>query len=121
SGYFDAAVPVLTVWLDGAAGPVSALSICDLPADTRRAPSGATVAVDPELGRLALATGAATPDTLELSWAYGFPADIGGGPYDRQAALSQWIAEDSAIDFQKGVGRDAVDDSANLFSSLSDA
>ena len=121
SGYFDAAVPVLTVWIDGAAVPVSELSICDLTDETRRAPSGATVAVDPELGRLALATGAATPNTLEVSWAYGFPADIGGGPYDRQAALGQWIAEDSAIDFQKGVGRDAADDSANLFSALSDA
>jgi hypothetical protein len=121
SGYFDAAVPVLTVWINGSAVPVSALSICDLTDDTRRAPSGATVAIDPELGRLALAPGAATPATLEVSWAYGFPADIGGGPYDRQAALDQWVGEDSAIGFQKGVSRDAADDTANLFLSLSDA
>jgi hypothetical protein len=121
SGYFDAAVPVLTVWIDGAAIPVSELSICDLTDETRRAPTGATVAIDPQLGRLALAPGAATPDALEVSSAYGFPADIGGGPYDRQAALSQWITQDSAIDFQKGVSRDAADDSANLFESLSEA
>src|ERR1700733_2049571 len=121
SGYFDAAVPVLTVWIDGSAIPVSELSICDLTDETRRAPTGATVAIDPQLGRLALAPGAATPDALEVSSAYGFPADIGGGPYDRQAALSQWITPESAIDFQKGVGRDAADDSANLFSALSAA
>lgn len=121
SGYFDAGVPVLSVWRNDAQVPTSQLSICDLTDETRRAPSGATVAVDPQLGRLALASGAAAPATLEVSWAYGFPADIGGGPYDRQTALAQWIPEDSAIDFQKGVSRDAASDPGNLFGAVSDA
>lgn len=121
SGYFDAEAPVVSVWLNGAPVPTAQLSICDLTDVTRRAPTGATVAVDPQLGRLALASGAQTPASLEVSWAYGFPADIGGGPYDRQAALTQWIPADAAIESQRGVSRDAAGDAAHLVPALSDA
>jgi hypothetical protein len=47
------------------------------------------VAIDPELGRIRFAANVAVPRTLLVTYCYGFPAEIGGGPYDRTAALSQ--------------------------------
>lgn len=49
-------------------------------------PSGSAyaIAIDPELGRLALPAGTANA-TLEVSYNYGFNAPIGGGPYPRDA------------------------------------
>ena len=48
--------------------------------------SGNTIAVDPELGRVAIAPG--TPkDTLSATWHYGFNAAIGGGEYPRAATF----------------------------------
>lgn len=47
------------------------------------------IAIDPELGRIKYADDVARPDSLELTYCYGFPAPIGGGPYDRSAALAQ--------------------------------
>jgi hypothetical protein len=46
-----------------------------------------TIAIDPELGRIQLAADVPIPKQLRLNYAYGFPADIGGGPYDRSANL----------------------------------
>ena len=46
------------------------------------------VAVDPELGRIQFAAGDPAPRSLTVSYSYGFPAAIGGGPYDRTQALS---------------------------------
>ena len=51
------------------------------------APSG-KVAIDPVLGRVALANDLPVPRQLRVNYSYGFPADIGGGPYDRSASLS---------------------------------
>jgi len=45
------------------------------------------VAVDPVLGRLAFAQGRPVPDTLYVSYAYGFSSEVGGGFYDRQETL----------------------------------
>jgi photosystem II stability/assembly factor-like uncharacterized protein len=43
------------------------------------------VAVDPELGRLVILN-RPLPRRVEVSYAYGFSGDIGGGPYDRPSA-----------------------------------
>jgi hypothetical protein len=52
-------------------------------------PSG-RVAVDVERGRLAYAKGEAPPDgKVQVSYHYGFSADVGGGPYDRRAGLEK--------------------------------
>jgi len=52
--------------------------------------SGNTIAVDPELGRVAIApasgSGTAT-DKLSATWYYGFNAAIGGGEYPRSATF----------------------------------
>lgn len=52
-------------------------------------------AVDPVLGRLAVLDGVARPAAIEVSYAYGFSSDIGGGPYGRRdtlaaASLESW-------------------------------
>lgn len=47
------------------------------------------VAIDPELGRIRFAADVAVPRTLLVTYCYGFPAEIGGGPYDRTASLAQ--------------------------------
>ena len=52
--------------------------------------SGNTIAVDPELGRLAIGpvSGSGTPDDkLSATWHYGFNAPIGGGEYPRAATF----------------------------------
>lgn len=51
-----------------------------------RPPAG-KLAIDVALGRLAFAAGA-DPATVEVSCAYGFSADIGGGPYERRHTLA---------------------------------
>jgi hypothetical protein len=47
------------------------------------------VAIDPEPGRIRFAADVAVPRTLLVTYCYGFPAEIGGGPYDRTASLAQ--------------------------------
>jgi hypothetical protein len=45
------------------------------------------VAVDPVLGRLVWLAGADLPE-VRVSYAYGLPGDLGGGPYERLGAIS---------------------------------
>jgi len=49
-------------------------------------------AVDPVLGRLALPAGL-VPQRLELDYAYGFSADLGGGPYNRRDSIARWLGQ----------------------------
>ncbi len=81
--------PVLRIWRDGAEVPAERLVVCNLrslpgvlPVEWRRPPAG-TVGFDPVLGRIALPAGE-TATSLEVAHAYGFPGDVGGGPYDRR-------------------------------------
>ncbi|MGZ5441114.1 MAG: hypothetical protein ACXW5U_05115 [Thermoanaerobaculia bacterium] len=50
------------------------------------APAGTIVAVDVRNGRIAVGDGF-TPDDVEISYHYGFPADLGGGTYSRTSWL----------------------------------
>lgn len=57
----------------------------------------ATLVIDPELGRIALPPGG-IPGLFTTSYAYGFAAPIGGGPYERRASMADaatvtWIAD----------------------------
>lgn len=55
-----------------------------------RPSEGKTVAVDVDLGRLTFAEGEdPEPDQLQVSYNYGFSADLGGGPYSRRQSLTQ--------------------------------
>jgi hypothetical protein len=49
-------------------------------------PSG-KVGIDPELGRIEFAPDLPAPGNLRVSYCYGFPAELGGGPYSRSASL----------------------------------
>jgi hypothetical protein len=52
-------------------------------------PSG-MVAIDPVLGRIQFAPDYPPPQQLQSSYTYGFPANIGGGMYDRTLNLPQF-------------------------------
>lgn len=110
--FLSPADPVFSVTIDQALVPPAQLEVCDLQDSSRRAPAGKTVAVDPHRGRLVLAPGALQPASIEVSYAYGSPGDLGGGPYDRRASVTPEIR--AAIDalepaqvFQRGVSRTA--------------
>ncbi len=113
--------PVLQVWIDGQPVPAEHLVICDLspipgvsPEDWRRPDTpllvkarkpgrpdrsfpdagGVLVGLDPRRGRLALPPGV-TAQSVQVRYAYGFPGDIGAGPYDRTAPADG--PEDDAV------------------------
>ncbi|HUI56727.1 MAG TPA: hypothetical protein VLY04_17250 [Bryobacteraceae bacterium] len=73
--------------------PVDVSNICvrDLSDQGAGAWNGCTAkgkyAIDPQLGRIQLAADVKVPAQLRVNYVYGFPADLGGGPYDRSANL----------------------------------
>lgn len=83
--------PVFSIYLDKASTPLlpEAIAICDL-SDWHEGltpvAEGITVQVDPRLGRLAFPD-AIPPEQVDVSYAYGFSGDIGGGPYNRSDSL----------------------------------
>lgn len=71
-------------------------SLCKFPADN--APSTVyPVGFDPVLGRIALPAGK-TAGKVEVAYAYGFPGDVGGGPYDRRPLRSVDDAAQGLLD-----------------------
>jgi hypothetical protein len=79
--------PPVAVWAGPAAGPLAPLPVraADLSGwddDAPPAPADGAVEVDPELGRLRFGGGEA-PAVVRVAWTYGFPGEIGGGPYPR--------------------------------------
>jgi len=49
------------------------------------------VAIDPVLGRIQFGADFPPPTQVEVSYCYGFPAELGGGSYDRSASLSSTL------------------------------
>lgn len=113
SHYLDAS-PALQILLPDAQGkllpiPAEEILVChleDIPGevDWRRPPTTKTyrgqalpiqVAVDPHNGRIAFPTGV-VPADLAVSYTYGFPADIGGGPYLQQLPESSALPDSLA-------------------------
>ncbi|HSU13666.1 phage tail protein [Longimicrobium sp.] len=123
---------VIQVFLDGELVPGEQVMVCDLdpwrrpPASTFQLPDGRTfdtlVSVDPPRGRLALADGLALPDTVEVGFAYGFPGDLGGGPYDRREPVEAWLERvGGEVHWQAGVVADPSSDPDVLYADLRDA
>ena len=80
----------LVIYVNG--GPVGLETICvcdlsDFMGGWAPAPAG-KVAIDPVLGRIAFADDLPQPGPVTLDYNYGFPAELGGGPYDRAATLT---------------------------------
>ena len=132
--------PVLQVFVDGSPVPPEEVVICDLsdppasiaegwrrPAATRRYQPAAggpprdlpiQLAVDPVLGRLAFPTGV-TPARVEVSYAYGFSGDLGGGPYSRRDSLAKVLSR--PVGWQVGVTPDAPAGHPQLVRTLTEA
>lgn len=99
----------VVLYADGV--PVDAANVCCRNLSDRADQSwGCTpsqkVAIDPVLGRIQFAPDFPPPQQLKVSYCYGFPADIGGGPYDRTASLPQ--LDTSQMDFIAVIGSGAA-------------
>ena len=85
----------LLIKANGQVVPQETILVCDLSDKTAggwlHTPPVDKVAVDPELGRIAFGTDPA--GAVAVSFTYGFPGDLGGGPYNRQASLAAFLAD----------------------------
>jgi hypothetical protein len=80
----------VTIYADGLPIDVSYICCCDLsdlPSHAWGCTPSKKVAIDPVLGRIQFAADFPPPKQVQVSYCYGFPAEIGGGPYDRTASL----------------------------------
>lgn len=96
------AQPVVEVLIENSQTPPAMvrakLAVCDLSGNApwRRPPAGdpdVEVSFDPVLGRLAFRDGLASAK-VQVSYSYGFSANMGGGSYDRQESVSEVIGGD---------------------------
>ncbi|HEX2746110.1 MAG TPA: hypothetical protein VHN16_17155 [Streptosporangiaceae bacterium] len=70
-------------------GQIYGANLSDRPGGSWCTVASGKIAIDPELGRIQYADDVPLPQCLQLSYLYGFPAGIAGGPYDRTLSLSQ--------------------------------
>jgi hypothetical protein len=75
-------------------------------------------AVDPVLGRLTFADPAAVSQ-VQVSYAYGFSGDVGGGPYNRQESISNALTGE--VTWQAGVSKEITSTTDNIFDNLCEA
>ena len=84
----------LAVFINGSLVPPSKIQVCDLAGNDGSwinlppASSSFAAAIDPELGRLALPPAAGASPVVQVSYHYGFNADMGGGEYPRSASFA---------------------------------
>ena len=87
------------LFADGHAVPLSQIVAANLtpsPDGSVCTPQKGKIAVDPECGRIQYAPDLALPKVLLVSYNYGAPAAIGGGPYDRTASIVMPAAQPNA-------------------------
>ena len=65
--------------------PVPAFQLFCMRLDAWARPPALRTGIDLKLGRISFATGEEPSGAVVVSYDYGFPADLGGGPYDRLA------------------------------------
>jgi hypothetical protein len=78
------------VWRDGVeveVTQVQAYNLADVGDGTWAHQPSDTVAIDPVLGRLAFPANQSPPTTVQVTFHYGFSADMGGGEYERAASF----------------------------------
>lgn len=79
------------------------------------APLGRVIAVDVASGRIAVGASFGTTRTLDVSYHYGFSADLGGGPYDRR----KWLVRSGPLALRMEVQEAIADDpGTNRFGSV---
>jgi hypothetical protein len=76
------------------------------------------VAVDPVQGRLAFPHGV-TPHQVRVSYAYGFSADVGGGPYDRRGSIAEALTRN--VDWQIGVSKEIAPEPDEIVPTVTEA
>ncbi len=87
----------IALFLDGALVDISLIYSRDLSDDpTSQAGDWSCtprnkIAIDPLLGRIELGPDVPVPADLRVNYNYGFPAELGGGPYDRFANLTTFV------------------------------
>lgn len=131
--------PVFRVFTAGHEIPLKQMFICDLevtdssgnwyrplPAQTGQSAAEVStlpaairdlrVGVDPTLGRIVMAHKVSPTqvvpytEKVEVSYAYGFPGDLGGGPYNRRASVATWYEpQKQIVDWQIGVTQDEIE------------
>jgi hypothetical protein len=80
----------VTLFVNGMPVPLASLTVCDLGDDGAtwaHLPPPDVYTIDPERGRVALPPGP-EPQSVAVSYHYGFGADIGGGEYERAASFA---------------------------------
>ena len=78
------------------------------------------VGVDPVLGRLAFPAGDRY-EAVEVSFSYGFPGDLGGGSYARDASIAAALPSPTDVTLQIGVFHDAPANHPSLKRTLGEA
>jgi hypothetical protein len=76
--------PPVEVSIDGRPVAPGEISCEDLHRWPERPPERALL-VDPTCGRLVLGAGYGEVEAVDVSYCYGFPGDLGGGPYDQRS------------------------------------
>ncbi len=87
AGFNLAPAPSLMLLVDGNPIPPDDVRCRDL--ENWGQPQNALVSIDVENGRLALGPDLLPAGNVEAFYHYGFPADLGGGPYRRRAWLTR--------------------------------
>lgn len=130
TAYFDR-TPVFQVLMNGVPVPPQDLVICDLSGEPNGSGSSwfrpvsaiastRRIGIDPVLGRLAIPQDEPLPETLHVSYAYGFSGDIGGGPYDRRNSIDPSFLR--RVSWQVGVSRTITAvGSETIFATLAEA
>lgn len=96
AGFNLAPSPSLMVFVNGTPVPADAVRCRNLA--TWSQPANGQIAIDVKLGRLAIGPDLLPADSVEVYYHYGFPAELGGGPYRRRAWLTRRsLAEDVLI------------------------
>jgi hypothetical protein len=95
AGFAPAPNPSLVVVVDGAHVPPDRVRCRDL--STWGQPGTDLIAIDVVRGRLTLGPALVPAARVEVYFRYGFPADLGGGPYRRRAWLTRPALADAIL------------------------
>jgi hypothetical protein len=107
----------MEIFLDGVAVTASQICARNLSDEWLPCTPPGKVSIDPESGRFQLADDLPVPVNVIVNYNYGFPAEMGGGPYDRTRHLPN--LDPSQFNFFAVIGPDAL--GPNAASSLEQA
>ena len=77
------------------------------------------IAIDPVLGRIAFPTNNPPPENVAATFHYGFSSDMGGGEYDRSAAVPSDLLQ--TVTWQIGVSAQAAPVPGEIVATLAEA